>query len=147
MSTAFCMKRRPERAVLDTNIFISALFGGNPEEIYRATLQGRFRLVTSPAILTELARTLREKFSMPEAEITRYIKQVGRHADVVRPEKRVRVLRDNPDNRVLECALEGKASVIVSGDRHLIDLGEYRGIPILRPTEFLRRLEAAHSSP
>lgn len=141
------MKRRPERAVLDTNIFISALFGGNPEEIYRAALQGRFRLVTSPAILTELARTLREKFSMPEAEITRYIKQVGRHADVVRPEKRVRVLRDNPDNRVLECALEGKASVIVSGDRHLIDLGEYRGIPILRPTEFLRRLEAAHSSP
>ncbi len=134
------MKGSTERAVLDTNIYISALFGGNPEEVYLAALQGRFQLVTSPAILAELARTLRGKFSMPELDITSYIRQIGRHADVVRPRKRLRVVRDNPDNRVLECALKGKASVIVSGDRHLLELREYQGIPILRPAEFLRRL-------
>jgi putative PIN family toxin of toxin-antitoxin system len=134
------MKGSTERAVLDTNIYISALFGGNPEEVYRAALQGGFQLVSSPAILAELGRTLREKFSMPEPDITSYIRQIGRHADVVRPRKRLRVLEDDPDNRVLECALEGKASVIVSGDRHLLDLREYQGIPILRPAEFLRRL-------
>jgi putative PIN family toxin of toxin-antitoxin system len=134
------MKGSTERAVLDTNIYISALFGGNPEEVYLAALQGRFQLVTSLAILAELARTLRGKFSMPEMDITSYIRQIGRHADVVRPRKRLRVVQDNPNNRVPECALTGKASVIVSGDRHLLELREYQGIPILRPAELLRGL-------
>lgn len=138
------MNGSTERVVLDTNIYISALFGGNPEEVYLAALQGRFRIVTSPAILTELARTLREKFSIPEPEITGYIRQIGQYAEVVRPLKRLRVLEDYPDNRILECALAGKANVIVSGDRHLLDLREYEGVPILRPAEFLRRLEASH---
>jgi len=139
------MRGSPERVVLDTNIYISALFGGNPEEVYRGALQGRFQLVTSPTILAELARILREKFSLPEAEITAYIRQIGRHADIVRPQQRLRVLGDDADNRVLECALKGKASAIVSGDRHLLDLREYRGIPILRPVQFLGRLETAES--
>ncbi|MDR7555707.1 MAG: putative toxin-antitoxin system toxin component, PIN family [Armatimonadota bacterium] len=143
------MAGRPSRAVLDTNVYISALFGGNPEDVYLAALRGQFRLVTSPAILVELARKLREKFRLPESDIRSYITQIGRHADVVRPRERLRILDDGPDNRVLECALEGKADVIVSGDRHLLSLGTYRGIRILRPAEFLRRLEshAADVSP
>lgn len=129
------------RVVLDTNIFISALFGGNPEEVLRAALTGRFQLVTSPAILTELAGKLREKFALPEPDITQYVHLVGSHADIVRPRGRIRVVEDEPDNRVLECAKGGGGRIIVSGDRHLLSLGEYEGIPVMRPMDFLRRLE------
>lgn len=127
------------RAVLDTNVFISALFGGTPEDVYRAALRGRFTLVTSPAILTELARALREKFSLPEPDITAYVKQIARRSKVVRPAIRVAVVADDDDNRVLECAAAG-ADVIVSGDRHLLRVKAYSGIPIVRPIDFLRTL-------
>jgi putative PIN family toxin of toxin-antitoxin system len=128
------------RAVLDTNVFISALFGGRPEDVYRAALRGQFILITSPAILTELARTLRDKFSLPESDITAYIRQIARTAKVVRPDTRLAVVADDADNRVLECAVVGNADVIVSGDRHLLELREYSGIPVVRPMDFLRTL-------
>jgi len=129
------------RVVLDTNIYISALFGGNPEAVYREALRGRFTLLSSLAVLAELARKLREKFSFPEQEMQTYLKQIGEHAEIVRPRRRLSVLEDEADNRILECAVTGKADTIVSGDRHLLALHEYRDIAILRPTDFLRRLE------
>ncbi|MGH7429950.1 MAG: putative toxin-antitoxin system toxin component, PIN family [Candidatus Methylomirabilaceae bacterium] len=128
------------RAVLDTNVFISALFGGTPEDVYRAALRGQFVLITSPAILTELAQKLREKFGLPEADITAYVKQIARRSKVVRPGIRLSVVTDAADNRVLECAVAGEADVIVSGDRHLLRLKEYSGIPVVRPVDFLRTL-------
>ena len=127
-------------AVLDTNIFISALFGGAPEDAYRAALRRRYVLLTSPAILTELARVLREKFGLSEPEITAYVRQIGRRAEIVRPAVRLTVARDEADNRILECAVEGKADVVVSGDRDLLRLKEHAGIPVVRPIDFLRAL-------
>ena len=128
------------RAVLDTNVFISALFGGTPEDVFRSALRGRFTLVTSPAILAELAQALREKFSLPEPDITAYVKQIARRSKVVKPVIRLAILADDDDNRVLECAAEGAADVIVSGDRHLLRLKAYSGIPVVRPIDFLRTL-------
>ncbi|MDQ7839575.1 MAG: putative toxin-antitoxin system toxin component, PIN family [bacterium] len=130
----------PLRAVLDTNVLISALFGGPPELVYRAALRGQFRLITSPALLVELARALREKFRLPEGDITAYVKQIARRSTVVRPAVRLTVVEDEPDNRVLECAVAGRADLIVSGDRHLLGLGTYSGIPIVRPIDFVRTL-------
>jgi putative PIN family toxin of toxin-antitoxin system len=49
----------------------------------------------------------------------------------VRPRRRLRVVKDDPDNRVLECALTGRADLIVTGDKELLALGEYRGIRII----------------
>lgn len=128
------------RALLDTNIYISALFGGPPEEAYRAALRGRFVLLTSPVILAELAATLRAKFAFPESDITSYIKQIGRKAEVVRPAERLVILGDEADNRILECAVAGEADLIVSGDRDLLALKQYQGIGIVRPADFLRAL-------
>lgn len=121
-------------------MLISALFGGPPELVYRAALRGRFRLITSPALLVELARALRQKFQLPEAEITAYVKQIARRSTVVRPPVALTVIEDEPDNRVLECAVAGGADLIVSGDRHLLRLGTYSGIPIVRPVDFARTL-------
>ena len=128
------------RAVFDTNVFISALFGGFPEEAYQAVLERRCALVVSPAILAELARTLREKFQTPEADIVAYVRQIGRIAEIVRPTRAVNVLRDEADNRVLECAEAGQVDLIVSGDRDLLRLKRHGAVPIVWPADFVRTL-------
>ena len=128
------------RAVFDTNVFISALFGGFPDEAYQAVLERRCALVVSPSILAELARTLRDKFHTPEADIVAYVRQIGRIAEIVRPTRAVSVLRDEADNRVLECAEAGHVDLIVSGDRDLLRLKRHGAVPIVRPADFVRTL-------
>jgi len=133
------------RTVFDTNVFISALFGGFPEEAYQTVLERRCVLIVSPIILAELATTLRAKFHTPEAEILAYVRQNGRIGEIVRPNRAVRLLRDDADNQVLECAELGRADLIVSGDRHLLRLKQYAGIPIVRPADFVRTLGPSRS--
>ncbi len=67
---------------------------------------------------------------------------IGNQSIVVTPAERIEVIeRDLDDNRILECAVEGNANYIISGDRHLLDLGRYRGIEIITTSEFLALLE------
>jgi putative PIN family toxin of toxin-antitoxin system len=128
------------RVVFDTNVFVSAVFGGYPEAGYRAVLQRRCRLVTSPAILAELARTLRKKLRTPEGNIVAYLRQIARFADLVRPAARLALARHDADNRVLECAAEGGADLIVSGDRDLLTIRQHAGIAIVPPAQLIRIL-------
>jgi putative PIN family toxin of toxin-antitoxin system len=131
------------RVVLDTNILISAFVfpGGAPESVYRAALEHRVTLVTSPPLLAEFGRVLSDKFGWDPSRTQQAVSQVARIGEVVRPTQRVRVVREDPeDDRVLEAAL-GQADVNVSGDRHLLRLRVWRGIPIAKPADFLRRSE------
>ena len=129
------------RAVLDTNIFLSALmFGGPPEVLVRAARAGRIQLVTSPQILAELAMILKKKFAWSGEDVVEAVIAVGRHADMVKPRQRLGVLDDEPDNRILECAVEGKADYIVSGDHHLLRLKRFGSIAILGASELLSKL-------
>lgn len=131
------------RVVLDTNILISAFVfpGGAPEMVYRGALEGRYELVTSPSLLAELGRVLGDKFgwevSVAEATVT----QVARVGTVVRPRERLALIADDPaDDRVLEAAIEGGAEIVVSGDRHLLRLGEWGGVEVVRAAVFVDRL-------
>lgn len=126
------------RVVLDTNIFLSAFtFGGKPEIAFEMARAGRIQLVVSASILGELAAILKSKFEWDDEDIREALLVVGRHADLVKPMRPLRVLEDDADNRVLECAVEGRADWIISGDRHLLSLKEFRGIPIVRVSDFL----------
>ena len=128
------------RAVLDTNIFLSALmFGGPPEALVRAARSGRIQLITSPQILAELAMILKKKFAWSDEDVVAAVIAVGRHADMVKPRQRLGVLDDEPDNRILECAVDGKADYIVSGDHHLLRLKRFGRIVILGASELLAR--------
>ena len=128
------------KVVFDTNIFISALVvpGSQAERAFLLAREKRFDLITSVAILTETARKLREKFDQPEADIKDALKMISRMAEVLKPRLRLNVLKDVPDNRILECAGEGGANVVVTGDRHLLKLKKFQDIPILRLADFLR---------
>lgn len=127
------------RVVLDTNVYISALmFGGLPEVVFNLALLQSFTLIISPALLDELDEKLRTKFevSPEDAEIIR--KKLESVAEMVKPDVALRVVEDDPDdNKVLECAVSGKANYIVTGDRHLLKLGEYQEISICSVRRFL----------
>lgn len=129
------------RVVLDTNVYISAYgFGGKPAKVLRAAIAGDFTLLTSPAILAEVADKLYEVLGFDDEHVRAVIMQVARIAEVVRPEVRLTVVSDEPDNRILGCATRGEVDLIVTGDHHLLDLGAYHGIRIVRPARFLTEL-------
>jgi putative PIN family toxin of toxin-antitoxin system len=124
--------------VLDSNVYLSAvLFGGNPRSILEAAHAGLFELVSSPAICAEVERVLREKFKWPEGRIEEAGVVLWRQAVQVVPKVRIDDCRDPDDNRVLECAVASSASVIVTGDQHLLSLHPYSGIAIMKPKRFL----------
>lgn len=127
------------RVVFDTNIYISAFItpGGRGEAAFLRAVKGELELFTSVPILTELARKLRGKFRWDDEHVTTAVRHVAGAARVVKPTERLAVLADEPDNRILECAREAKAELIVTGDRHLLTLGEYEGIGIVTLAAFL----------
>lgn len=128
------------KVVLDTNVYISAIvFGGKPEEIRKLSREGKISLLISEAILKEIAEALRRKFNWQNWQISQAIDEIRELATLVIPGEVISVIKeDDADNRILECALEGKAQYIVSGDEHhLLPLKEYQGIKILSPTDFL----------
>jgi putative PIN family toxin of toxin-antitoxin system len=128
------------KVVFDTNIFISAFIipGSQGERALLMARQRRFILCTSVAILTETAQKLRAKFDQDGQDIRKVLRLISRIADVLKPGVRLKVLKDAPDNRILECAVEGRADLIVTGDRHLLKLRKFDGIVIVRLADFMR---------
>lgn len=128
------------KVVFDTNVFISAFIvpGSQGEQAFLYARQGRFDLYTSVAILTETARKLREKFDQSAEDVTEALKLIGRASTVLKPRAKVTVLDDDPDNRILECALDAHADLVVTGDRHLLKLKKFHNIPIIRLADFIR---------
>ena len=127
------------RVVADTNVLISALmFGGLPGRFLDLALRREFALVTSKALLDELDEKLRGKFAVSESDARAIREKLERSANLVDPNFQLNAVPDDPDdNRVLECAVAGKADFIVSGDRHLLRIGNYAGIAIVTVREFL----------
>jgi uncharacterized protein len=127
------------RVVFDTNIYISAFItpGGRGEAAYLKALNGELELVASVPILTELARKLREKFHWDDEHVKAAVRHVAAAALVVKPVERLAILADEPDNRILECASEAGAELIVTGDRHLLELGCHEGTAIVTLASFL----------
>ena len=132
------MHCHPLRLVLDTNVYISAaLRGGRAEAILHLAVTGRVVLIASPAILNELADKMREKFGWEESQIHLLLETIRDITEVVEPEERLNVISDEPDNRILECAVVGDADLIVSDDRHLLRLKQYGMIGIISPQQLL----------
>lgn len=130
------------KAILDTNVLISAYVfpGGKPEAIYRLALEGPLEIATSLPLLAEFGRVLELKFRWMPDRVEAAVAQLTRIALVVEPVETIHVITaDSADDRVLEVALAFPADVIVSGDRHLLDVGMWSEIEILSPAQFLDR--------
>ena len=137
----FVKKNPVQRVVLDTNVYISAiLFGGTPEKIRKLSKERKIELLISEAIIAEVAEVLRKKFNWESWQISQIINDIRETATLVIPYQTLSVVKkDEDDNRILECGVEGKAQYIISGDkRHLLSLKQYQGIKILSPANFLK---------
>jgi putative PIN family toxin of toxin-antitoxin system len=110
------------RVVLDSNVYVSAFTRrpGSPFLIWRAALDRHYVLLVSPTLVDELGGILRVRFDWPDEQITRRLKLLTKVAEIVNPDLTIDAIpADDDDNRILECAIAGKADLIVSGDRHL----------------------------
>ncbi len=129
------------RAVLDTNIIISSIFWkGNPHEAVRRGILGGYKLVASAAIIDEITNKLRSKFQFPEKAIQDLVSILLTYGHIVEPISKFDAVRDKTDNKVLECAFDGKADFIVTGDPDLLILKEFKGIKIVTVKEFLESI-------
>lgn len=127
------------KVVFDTNILVSALVfpGGRAEAALLRIIEEHDQLLLSKPILDELLGVLARKFSRDAEELARTALLLSELALTVRPRQKLRVVKDDPDNRVLECALAGRADVIVTGDSVLLGLREYSGIQIISLRQYL----------
>jgi len=135
-------KAEKPKVVLDSNVLISAvMFGGKPREILDLAIKGLIEVAISDDILEEIKGVLKGgKFQFPEKIAHFLLSEIGELAELVEPEQKIEaVLADPEDNRVLECAVAAGASIIVSGDSHLLALQSFGKIKIMNPDAFLRR--------
>jgi putative PIN family toxin of toxin-antitoxin system len=129
-----------DRVVFDTNIYISAfLFPGIPRKLLHMADVGVFQLIVSKQILAEFRGVLRIKFDYEIEQLAVMENLLLSVSLVVEPKKMInRITVDPTDNRILECAVEGNADYIVSGDKHLLQLENYHSIKIISPAEYFK---------
>jgi putative PIN family toxin of toxin-antitoxin system len=127
------------KVVFDTNILVSALVfpGGRGEAALRRIIAEQDQLVISKPILDELLGILGRKFSRDAEELAHVAVFLSDLALFVKPRRRLQVVKDEPDNRILECALAGRAEAIVTGDHALLSLGEFRGVRVISLRDYL----------
>lgn len=134
------------KIVVDTNILVSALISPDGVSAQLLLHEGAFQLLTSEAILAEVARVLhydriQRRYGLNEALIQSYLAAIRSDSEVIEVTDPVQgVSADPDDDKFLVCAVAGQADCIVSGDPHLTDLISYQGVPILKPRQFLDNL-------
>ena len=132
------------RVVLDTNIVVSGLeFYGNEHRILQAGRDGQVEIVLCEAVIQEAFRVLSGKFGWSVLSTDQELRQLRGRAIVLDPPSSADLIpQSHPDNRILDCAMSARADYLVTGDRkHLLPLGEYEGVKILRAPDFLKILE------
>lgn len=137
------------KVVCDSNTVISGLtaHAGGPYEILEAWRRGEVVLLLCEASVAEVVEVLgraffREQRGITPEGIARVRQMLEANAVVVAPKELLSVVKEDPDDdRILECALEGGADYLVSGDHHLLRLRRYEHLPIVTAREFLAALE------
>ena len=133
------------RVVLDTSQHISAIIrpNGHPAQIVKLWRIGLIELAISPFILEEFEGVvhrprIQEKNNLSDADIAEYLGVLRTAAVLVPGAVTVNVVPDDPDdNIIIACAIEAEVDMIISGDQHLLSLGSYQGIPIVKAADFL----------
>ena len=138
------------RAVLDANVLVSAIINptGTPARLIALWRADRFTVVVSDALLREIYEVLHYpkllvRHAWSEAQMRAFVGELAHYAIRTPGALTLTVIQDDPaDNRYLECAVEGGADFLVTGDQLLLNLGAYQGVTILTPRAFLDLLPA-----
>ena len=127
------------KIVIDTNIYISAIFwGGKPRAIVDLGRSGQVLIFTSSEIEKEIEKKLKIKFGLSDEEASQILLDFSTFTVPVKISRRITAIDDDPDDdKFIECAVASRAGFVVSGDKHLLDLEEYAGIKIMKASDFL----------
>lgn len=136
------------RAVLDTNVLVSGLIGGDgpPRQLIDAWLDGKYTLVSSLYQAQELSHVLSypriaARIQLEASKLNLILAALLSEAEIVPGRlKLLGVTRDPKDDPLVACTVEGKTDYLVSGDQHLLDLREYKSIRIVSPHQFVEIL-------
>lgn len=133
-----------KRAVLDTNIIVSSALGGALVLVLEKWDQGKFTVIVTTDILDEYFQVIsRPKFRLKQETIDKITRYIYQFSEFVVPEEKIHVIEADPkDDKFLEAAIAGKVDFIVSGDNHLLELKEFRSIPIISGRDFIDWLES-----
>lgn len=129
------------RVVIDTNIFVSSFFGGNPRRIIDLWRKEKITLCLSKDILDEYVEVLQRIGLQGEAEIEELLCLFAKGFNILFTTKTptIRAVKNDPDDdKFIECAVALKAEVIITGDRTIEGIGEYMGVKIFTPQQFLK---------
>lgn len=136
------------KIVLDTNIWVSIFFNKIlSREFSKLFRDNKIEVFVSEEILKEIARVLeypKIKSILEKAEIGArdVLEEIIGKSKLVYPEKKVEIIKEDPeDNKFLECALKGEVEYVVSGDKHLLKIKEFKGVKIVSANEFLDMIE------
>jgi putative PIN family toxin of toxin-antitoxin system len=141
------------RVVIDTNVLVSALLSprNTPGRILRLFEQQAFELLISEEIFQEYAVALhydrlRKRHKLTNEQLIQLLQDLRSSAIFVKPSIRLNIVASDPDdNKFFECALEGSAHFIVSGDSAVQAVKQYQGIQVLSPPVFLALFEQLES--
>ena len=128
------------RIVIDTNVFVSSFFGGNPKKVIDLWKDGKIVWCLSNEIVDEYVAVLRRMGLQNEKEIQELLKifAEGHHIAFTTETPHLEIIKDDPaDNKFLECTVALDAAYIVSGDKYLKQIKQYLHITIANPKEFL----------
>ena len=129
------------KVVIDTNVFVSSFFGGNPRKIIDLWKKGGIILCLSKDVLDEYIDVLQRVGLKHENEIEELLSLFAKGFNILFTTKtpKIRAVKDDPDDdKFIECAVALKAEVIITGDKASKRMGEYMGMKILTPQQFLK---------
>ena len=129
------------KVVLDTNILLSSTLWNNSEaqKLLFKLIRKNVQIYSSVEILSEYQEVLKRDFDYSDKEISYIVEKIFTFTTLIKPKKRVDVVKDDPDdNKIIECAIESSSKNIITYDKHLLNIGEYEGIKIIKPKEAMR---------
>lgn len=130
--------------VLDTNILISGIFWkyGNPRKIIDEWRAGVIEIAISEDTLEELVTVLKKEFEMNEEDINYWKNLISENSIIVQPSKKHDIIKSHEtDNKFIDVAVEADAEYIISGDRHLLEIGSFGKIKIIKANEMIKILK------
>jgi putative PIN family toxin of toxin-antitoxin system len=125
--------------VFDTNVFISAFVipGSLAEKAILKIIEKEDSLLISKNIIDEVLSVLSSKFGRDREGLSHVAVTLSELAELVKPARRIKIFKNERDNRILECAIHGEADLLVTGDKKILQLREYKGVKIISLKEYL----------
>lgn len=125
--------------VLDTNIYISAIFfGGKPKEIINLGRERKIKIISSEYILWEIKEVLSRKFDVPQSQLNSIERDILSITTLISVTSTLDILSKDPsDNAILACAVDSRAIALITGDKYLLSIEQHEKIPIIGPNKFL----------